>query len=792
MKKLFNLTLLFCILSICAGAQTYYAVTHYTGTQPVGPLNVTVSPIATPSTWNTPYCTANNWRYYIGNGPQSIGYKYEFSSPVNKVRFYLAAQNAGEIISFKINGGKYFLTSANISAHLATCHPGVPVAINGDLEITSGAGNAMVTITNTGAIDSISVNHLGSFSIGGTLYAMEIANDSSIYISEPYYDTLYCAGDSIHVPFITSIRFQSNNVFNLQLSNSSGSFATPVVIGYLNSDTTGTVHGKIPITASGNGYRVRIVATNPVLNSPANTFNIRIKPSPIPTANVNSPICAGQQLNFTANALTGSTYAWTGPNGFTSTQQYPAIPSATTAATGDYIVTAMLDGCSAKDTVTATVKTQPTIPLAGANTQLCETETLNLTATSTTPGVSYNWTGPNSFSSVFQNPTIANTTTAASGTYIVTTSLNGCISQGNINVLVRQTPAAPIAGSNSPVCKGGVLSLTANSLTPGVNYDWTGPGGFTSNQQNPVIDPANTTHSGTYTVTASLNGCVSAAGTAQIQVNAVAYLGAYASPNDTLCEGKTLTVVTVPINGGGNPQFQWYKNNNPIAGATNLTYPTTTAVTGDSFYCRMIATNVCNTPLTLFSDKIGITVLPKDPSPSVNITSTPANPLPGNMVSFTANVTNGGANPQYQWKRNGQDIVGAVQSTWSASNLNPNDKISLVVTSSLACPDSTNANSNVIEIAFPVTVHQLHEASGIQLYPNPNKGTFQLTGHTGEVGQVDVEILNAIGQVVYKETAATTNGKLDNTINLHESNGIYLLKIQAKGIREVIRFVISK
>src|SRR5690606_37656607 len=72
-----------------------------------------------------------------------------------------------------------------------------------------------------------------------------------------------CGGDTVKVSYVSSKKKQPNNVFTLQLSNSSGSFASPVNIGSLNSDTSGIITGVIPTgTATGTGYRLRIVTSN--------------------------------------------------------------------------------------------------------------------------------------------------------------------------------------------------------------------------------------------------------------------------------------------------------------------------------------------------------------------------------------------------------------------------------------------------------------------------------------------------------------------------------------------------
>ncbi|HWS47239.1 MAG TPA: hypothetical protein VN636_15335, partial [Acidimicrobiia bacterium] len=129
------------------------------------------------------------------------------------------------------------------------------------------------------------------------------------------------------------------------------------------------------------------------------------------------PVCAGSPLPLTASpTITGATYAWTGPNGFTSTVQNPTIPAATTAAAGMYTVVRTLTGQTSQSSTVVVVNTPPAVPVAGNSGPLCAGGTLALTA-ATVAGATYSWTGPNGFTSSLQNPTITNATPAASGTY---------------------------------------------------------------------------------------------------------------------------------------------------------------------------------------------------------------------------------------------------------------------------------------------------------------------------------------------------------------------------------------
>lgn len=70
-------------------------------------------------------------------------------------------------------------------------------------------------------------------------------------------------------------------------------------------------------------------------------------------------------------------------------------------------------------------------------------------------------------------------------------------------VKFQDCQSASLANSNSPICIGNNLELTASG---GTNYSWTGPNGFTSTDQNPIIPNANTSHSGQYSCTITGTG----------------------------------------------------------------------------------------------------------------------------------------------------------------------------------------------------------------------------------------------------------------------------------------------
>jgi len=122
------------------------------------------------------------------------------------------------------------------------------------------------------------------------------------------------------------------------------------------------------------------------------TTTVNVNSRPVPTIGSNTPVCAGSTLNLTSSG--GSTYAWAGANGFTSTDQNPSIASVTLLVTGTYTVTVTnINGCTNTATTAVVINALPTAT-ASNNSPICSGTTLNLTG----GGVgSYLWSGPNTF-----------------------------------------------------------------------------------------------------------------------------------------------------------------------------------------------------------------------------------------------------------------------------------------------------------------------------------------------------------------------------------------------------------
>ena len=139
-------------------------------------------------------------------------------------------------------------------------------------------------------------------------------------------------------------------------------------------------------------------------------------------------------------------------------------------------------------------------------------------------------------------------------TYLITPSAYGC--NGNTfrySVIVYPLMAAPSARSNSPVCLYSTIQLN----TPTINnatYVWTGPNGFTSPLQSPLIKNATLADTGKYSLNIIVNGCTSPAGTVDVKVDQMPVTNA--GPDQTVC--KTIAGIKLAgVVSGGTITGMW-------------------------------------------------------------------------------------------------------------------------------------------------------------------------------------------------------------------------------------------
>src|SRR5207237_6601033 len=112
---------------------------------------------------------------------------------------------------------------------------------------------------------------------------------------------------------------------------------------------------------------------------------------------------------------------------------------------------------------------------------------------------------------------------------------------------VNATPTTPTATNGGPYCQGATIQLNTPTVAS-ATYAWTGPNGFTSSAQNPTRTNATTADAGTYSVTITVSGCTSAAGTTNVVVNPIPATPT-ASNGGPYCEGGTIQLNTPAVGG---------------------------------------------------------------------------------------------------------------------------------------------------------------------------------------------------------------------------------------------------
>jgi hypothetical protein len=207
-------------------------------------------------------------------------------------------------------------------------------------------------------------------------------------------------------------------------------------------------------------------------------------------------------------------YTLVGPLGLTYNGRKYRIRVASTVGN---LLSTTCSYISAAATITIQIVTPP-VASASIVGPACSNGVLALSAGSTVASSTYSWSGPNTFASTTQNPTITFPTVAASGSYTVTVTepTGTCSNTATVSATIAAPPVAT-AANNGPICVGANLNL---SSTGGGTYSWMGPLNFISPVQNPTISGVTANIAGIYTVkVTNAAGCMASA-TTNVVLNA--------------------------------------------------------------------------------------------------------------------------------------------------------------------------------------------------------------------------------------------------------------------------------
>jgi len=487
--------------------------------------------------------------------------------------------NPNAVFVIKVNG--MFATTVNSKVRLINGAQSKNIywKIEGAVNIAKSSIFNGTIVSNNGAINT---------SIGDTIYGRLLSTNGAINVTAT---TVYMPAGCSNAPFVVNPPVNESACSGSSVSFSVTATGSNLVYQWRKGTTNLVNGGNI------SGAQTAVLTINPATIADTSSFyNVVVSGSYAPTytsnnvsltinqaivissSPTNQTACIGNSASFSISATGGSLlYQWRNgtvnlTNGGTisgvTTSTLTINPVALSDASSNYNVI-ISSPCAPNDTsanASLFVNSAPSVnPVS--NQIVCNnapTAAINFSGSATT----YNWTNSNSSIGLASSGSgnipsfnaINTGTTTVIATITVTPS-NGAGCNGTttgFTITVKPSPAA-IAGSNSPICSGGSLNLTAQPAAGGT-YTWTGPSSYSDSIQNPVINPATLVNAGTYTLVVTANGCSSGPATVNVII--------------TNCPVTDLSIVKTVDNThphmGQNVQFTITVTNNGPDSATGV------------------------------------------------------------------------------------------------------------------------------------------------------------------------------------------------------------------------------
>lgn len=399
---------------------------------------------------------------------------------------------------------------------------------------------------------------------------------------QPISGSPFCGGSAIIIRFTVTGTFNDGNVFTVQLSDANGDFSNPSEVGFTISNFGDvTLVGALPADiASGSGYRIRLVSSDPIVIGPPNDTDLVINETSYPSTDYGDAVWNARVYSddvftnyagyFTENNLNISTnrrydnYGSPADANTRSGQAYTGCPidpnifsisfKRTNFTCGYY----QIDILSYENYVELLIDENPVF--SGPYTWD------EASATSVWSG----YLGPNS---------------------LVEFRLRNVDFYTNLRAFFTLIPNPLALSPNVSICPGASTTLTASSPTmESIDYIWDQDAGIGSSV---TVSPTVTTLFNV-TGTDQLTGC-SATGSVLVTVSDVFTTSVFAGP-PTVCSGNATTLIA-----SGANQFTWSPSDGLSAttGAivwANPTVTTTYTVTGDNGCTTNTATVTIDPP----------------------------------------------------------------------------------------------------------------------------------------------------------------------------------------------------
>ncbi len=369
-------------------------------------------------------------------------------------------------------------------------------------------------------------------------------------------------------------------------------------------------------------------------------------------------VCSGTTgETYSVTPEAGASYAWTVPAGssITSGQGTSSIEVTFGTNSGNVSVTAT-NTCSSvgPQNLAVTVNALPAVS-AGSNSAICSGSDLNLTE-SGGEATSWSWSGPNSFSSTAQNPSIVGATILASGRYYVTISNGTCSNIDSVDVTVNAVPNLSTT-TISAICNGDSYNLTtividdANSTNSTYTYHSETPATALNELVSTTVSPTvNTTY---YILGTPGSGCTGELAVDLLVLSSAPVDAGSITGNINVCQGESGVAYSISSITNAIDYIWSYTG----TGATIIGSGTSITIDFDA--------SATNGDLVVFgrndcadgnSSSISINVNTGIPDDAGSITGTDNTCQGDNSVTYSIPIINGAIDYNWIYSGNGADL----------------------------------------------------------------------------------------------------------------------------------------
>lgn len=586
----------------------------------------------------------------------------------------------------------------------------------------SGATESNYNISNadTGDIGDYACRVISIFAdtVYSNVASLDVSSSVDPYIEITANLTSICEGDHV--------------TFNATIMNGG---VSPVYEWKINGQIEFTGGDTFVYSSFEDGDEVNCRLTSSELCASPTTItssSIEIDVTPVVTPSINiststTQICSGETLVFTANSEnegTSPTYEWkvNGTVVYTGSETYAVNnlvdgDAVSCVLYSSELCAAPMSATSSEINISVSNVAQPSISISASTNQICSGEVVTFNASETNGGLSptYTWflngqpTGTNS--SIFSSSSLMDND-------VVTCELSSSLSCANpsvvnsnnieIEVIALVQPAITISSSLTEICDGETISFEATSVNTGDNpvYQWT-VNGMSVGSNSPNFESNSLIDGALVTCVVNSSAVCASPSTASsnsisIEVTTLVEPTIEIVPSITeTCSGQPVTFTATTANAGANPIFEWFVDGQSV-GANNSTFTSSNLMDGVEVTCQLNSSMLCASPGLVVSNVVSPTII-ATVQPTVFVEASSLNVCSGETITFTANTTNEGLTPTYQWMVNNQP-VGGNSSSFSSATLSDGSEVYCEITSSASCASPAIVSSDLVAIQITNTV----------------------------------------------------------------------------------------